>query len=88
MRYPFCTDIRDERLGIVTIYDFECDVEVSHDPRTGWSVDAVYVGNADLYAGDEISRRIAADVSEAALSDLQSRAGRFWERAAEDARGY
>lgn len=86
MRYPFCTDIRDERLGIVTITDFECEVSISHDPRTGWSVDAVYVDNLNLFAGDEISKRIAADVSEAALASLHSRIGAFWERAAEGVR--
>ena len=60
MRYPFSTHIKDTETGVMTIPDFECDLEISFDNHAGINIDAVYKDGKNLLVhGDNLSRDIA-----------------------------
>ncbi|MGB3833769.1 MAG: hypothetical protein WA975_18110 [Mesorhizobium sp.] len=79
MKYPFCHTIHDEALGIDVLYDLECEVELSVELDAGVpqiSVDAVFIDGKNLFAGNALSKAIAAEIANAAEDDddLASRA--------------
>lgn len=85
--FPFCFDVKDERLERVLFDGFEVVVDVSRD-RSGWSVDGIWLGRVDrfgrlssdaveLSSGEAMSRRLWADAHDAAMADL-SRLGPLW----------
>lgn len=83
MRYPFSTHIKDTETGVMTIPDFECDLEISFDSRAGITVDAVYKdGKNILVNGDTLSQQIAYAVACNAEHELAIR-GRLYDRVME-----
>lgn len=71
MRFDFCHTIHDDKLGIDTIHDIECEVEVDVEMDDGSpivTVTGVYVDGADLCAGNAISKAIASEIAAAAES--------------------
>lgn len=72
MRYDFCTDIIDLELGIKTIVDFECEVEISLDAAGGPVVDGVYLEGKSLLAGDVHSKWLGKLVADAAERNLET----------------
>ncbi len=71
-RYPFCPTIHDEALGIDTIYDVECEVELSVELDAGVpavTVDGVYLNGKNLFAGNALSKALAAEIANAAEAD-------------------
>lgn len=88
--FPFCFDVRDDRLGCVLFADLEVIVDVSRD-RSGWSVDGVWLGKVDefgrlsadaveLSGGEASARRLWADAHDAAMADL-NKLGHLWRMA-------
>lgn len=77
MRVPFCTTIKDDTLGIETIWDFECELEVE-----GYEVWDVFKDGKRLYNGTRFSQALAAEVIDAAETDIRNR-GWLWNRIGE-----
>lgn len=72
MRYPFCHTIKDELLGIETVYDIEVELVVSVEIDGGvpiLSVDAVYKDGKNLFAGTPLTKSIASEIALAAEDD-------------------
>ena len=66
MRYPFCTDLPDNALGITLFQDFECEVDVSLIWDNGepvLEVNAVYVDGANLSRGEGVSMNLASKLA-------------------------
>lgn len=72
-RYDFCHTITDELLGgIATVYDFECEVELSVELDGGIpvvTVDAIYKDGKNLFLGTTLTKSIAAEIALAAEDD-------------------
>lgn len=72
MRYEYTHSIKCERTGIVIAHDIDCEVEVSvefNGDTPDVSVDAVYIGETNLFSGDTLAKMIAAQIADAWVDD-------------------
>jgi hypothetical protein len=73
MKYDFCTTLRDEETGIVTVVDFECQIDVSYEREDGWVVNGAFLeGMSMVGSKDKLTCILGLRVLDAAEEDLSS----------------
>lgn len=81
MTYSFCAQIYDEHLELVTVHDFECelDVEVTvSGGEVGTIINDVLYGGKSMFKGDEVTRGLAAKVACQAEDNI-AKGGSLWD---------
>ncbi len=80
MTYSFCTNIYDEHLELVTIYDFECEVDVEvivSGGEVSTSINDVTLEGRSMFKGDEGTRSLAAKIAGIAEKEIED-GGPLW----------
>ncbi|WP_144378479.1 hypothetical protein [Mesorhizobium amorphae] len=83
MRLQYTADIFDERLGIYTHRDYECELELSVAPDGLITIDAVYVDGCSLFSGDPLSRSLAGRIANDAETKLNTPGDKLRDRVLE-----
>lgn len=80
MTYPFTCNITDDHLGLVVIYDFECEVEVEVI-LSGGALDItaidVLIDGKSMRNGDECTRALFGKVANLADAEIDA-GGNLW----------
>lgn len=83
MRLTFCTDIKDEELGIVLFPDVEGELEADilnrRDAR--FDITAIYIEGKNLYRGDDFARRLAVTLNSILETEINTSGTRLHEMA-------
>ena len=74
-RYDYCASITDRHTGIITIPDFECELDIDVS-LTGGQLDCnvsdVLVGGVSLLNGDPLSRMLFGIVANMAEEEIET----------------
>lgn len=79
MLIPYCPSIEDEILGIESVVDYECELEIDRD----LSIVDVIVEGKSLLLGNRFSTLLATEVMDMAEDEIRHH-GRLWDRIMEE----
>lgn len=80
-RFEYDAKLIDYATG-AWLFDRDCEVDISHDPRTGFSIDDVLVEGISLFNGGRLAREMAAEITDLVDNELGSSRSEFFAKVA------